>query len=119
MQKTIRSGDAEPQRKAKRRLSEVQIKENQQNDIQSQQGKIRVVAFRKFRKQQRPQQFRLLFLFLIKLLILRTLSIFDTQPETHNTLRLNSPGDKHGDTPADNHHADCSQKQTDNFGYGF
>jgi len=60
----------------------VQIKKNQQNDIQGQQGKIRIAAFRRCRKQQRPQQFRLRVLLLIELLFLRTLGLWDTQPET-------------------------------------
>jgi hypothetical protein len=60
----------------------VQIKKNQQNDIQGQQGKIRSAAFRRCRKQQRPQQFRLRVLLLIELLFLRTLGLWDTQPET-------------------------------------
>jgi hypothetical protein len=52
----------------------MQIQKNPQAGLQGRQRKIRIDAFRRFRQQQRAQQFRLLVLLLIELLILWTLS---------------------------------------------
>jgi hypothetical protein len=91
MQKTIRSGYAELERKTESRLSEVQIKENQQNNLQSRKRQVWGPSFRRFREQQRPQQFRLLFLLLIKLFFLRALGRSIGKDSQDSSIKTGSP----------------------------
>ena len=58
-------------------MSEMQVQKDQQNDVQIRTREIRLVGFGWFQQRQFLQQFRLLIVLLIKLLVLRALSSLD------------------------------------------